>query len=125
MGGISALTQIHDRAASDIRIYCDDDGHDNNGRWKPVPDIPNLPPGESPNSAKRQGVDKEYEDPVNGIRMTAGSNGCKDVDAGGATLAEVFTTRSPGSWPNENPLRATMTVCQTHCSQRSPFLMVY
>lgn len=127
MGGIGALTMSQSRAAADIRIYCDDDSYGDNGRWRPVADIPNLPPGVTPNSAKTRGVDKEYEDPVNGIRMLAGAMGCKDVDATGDvnTLAEVFTTRSAGDWSNENPLRATMTVRQTRCSQRPPSSMVY
>ena len=36
---IASFTSTNDRAASDVRIYCDNDKRGDGGRWQPVPDI--------------------------------------------------------------------------------------
>jgi len=106
--GVGGFTPTNDHPNSNLRIYCDDDDAGPDGRWKPVPDIPNLPEGVVPNSRKTYGVDQEMYDPINGIRSSLDFNmktGCKFED----TFAETFVIRMNTAGQNEN--RATLTVC--------------
>ena len=112
--GIGGSTKTSDRQASDVRIYCDDDSYGQGGRWQPVPDSDKLKKGMTPNSQRKRGVDQEFYDPINGIRMTnKGSMGCKDLKEGKQyTLAETFHKISTDSkYSDENPKRASITVC--------------
>lgn len=116
--GIGAFTKTNDRAASDVRISCDDDSFGNGGLWQPVPDIKKRKKGVPLNSQRTRGKDQEFYDPINGIRMTnPGSMGCKDLDQNKQqyTAAETFKTLSKDTkYSGENTKRSSITVSSTH-----------
>ena len=112
MGSIGTLRPSPDRPSSDIRIYCDNDVLAPVGRWSPVPDIPGDP---YPNSRKRDGVDKEYEDVLNGLGRATDTMGCLDP---GTQAETYYVQRNPqNTVANQNAQRSAITVRQSK-SQR-------
>ena len=114
MHGIGSFVATADQAASDVRLYCDDD-LPGIGRWRPVADIPHLPPGVKANSARTAGVDQEWEDPVNHIRRVRKTKGCQDKDSTGNpnTFAETYTLLPPVAVVGQNPKRSSITVSKS------------
>lgn len=69
--------------------------------------MPDIVGAKVPNS-KKQRIDQEFEDKLNGIRMNMGSQGCLDV--GTDTEAEMHRTLSTEASPGDANPRATITV---------------
>lgn len=107
MGSIASSQPTNNHPLSDVRIYCDDDR-----RWSPVPDIPG---DKNPNSRRRDGYDKEYEDVANGLRRHAMDIGCLLHGRG----AETYTRARPraNAAGNHKPDRSAITLCDTLIDQ--------
>lgn len=105
MGSIGSMSKSPDRAASNIRIYCDNDEAGVGKRWTLVPDIPDDP---YPNSHRIRGRDQEWQDTLNGMGRTPISNGCQDPDM----LGESYKIKRDQPGQHENDMRTTITVSQ-------------
>lgn len=105
MGHIGSLLPTLDRPSSDVRIYCDNDQLSPSGRWSPVPDKPG---DKKPNSRRTDGVDKEYEDGLNGLTRSTRSMGCLTERVRAVTYRKT-RNRVVTDWA-QNPRRSAITV---------------
>ncbi|KAL9110921.1 MAG: hypothetical protein Q9227_004536 [Pyrenula ochraceoflavens] len=116
--GLLNIERTASRTGSNYRFYCDNDAQDltgsGTGRWKLRRDIDEPRPDGyqlqrdrpsfrdvAPNEAWQ-----EFEDQFNRLLFGA-TSGCHGLE----TKAQTYTEPMPGDLAGQNPLRATVTIC--------------
>jgi len=106
--GVAGFTLIDERPNSDLRVYCDNDEEGPDKRWRPVPDILDLPEGVVPNSQRTYGVDQEMYDHINGFRAEINRNEKLGCQVEGVFAITYLNLRDK---VGENENRTILTVC--------------